>query len=312
MLCWQRTRRPLPFTALRGWAAPRRTAAFLLASLIVLGGPLWIPPSSQVLRLAAILNAIMLWVKMVDLHLRPAEGPPRLAVWLAYLPFPLALVWRKLDQEPRYSAIEECMRIAMGLVGFVLGIFALRAIFQVEWEVHPFVWEHIVKVTTILATLTLGAVAWAAAWRLAGGQARDAMGWFIFASTPTEFWRRYNRPAQQFFYEDVFKNVGGWRTPFAAAFITFVVSAIVHEYVFCIPVGAIQLYQSAFFLLQGVAVIATAGLKPRGLYAVLGTLGTLVFMYASSVVFFASANEIAPFYSSNFPAWLEDWTIWRW
>ncbi len=204
------------------------------------------------------------------------------------------------------------MRVAIGLVGFVLGIFALRAVFRMEWEAYPFVWEHVVKVTTLLATLTLGAVAWAATWRLAGGQARDAMGWLIFASTPAEFWRRYNRPAQQFFYEDVFKNVGGWRTPVIAALTTFVASAIIHEYVFCIPVGAIQLYQTVFFLLQGVAVTATAGLKPRGLYAVLGTLCTLVFMYASSVVFFASANEIAPFYSSNFPPWLDDWTIWRW
>jgi MBOAT, membrane-bound O-acyltransferase family len=300
------------FYGLRKWDSARRTAAFVLASIVVLGGPIVVPAESKVLRLAAMLNAIMVWVKMADLQIRPREGPPSLTIWLAYLPFPLAVVWRKLAQEPRYSTREEWMRIVVGLVGFVLGIYALRALFQTEWEAFPFVLEHVVKVTTLLGAITFGSLAWAAAWRLAGGQARDAIGWVIFAATPAEFWRHYNRPAQQFFVEDIFKNVGGWRAPISAALITFVVSAAVHEYVFSIPVGAVQFYQTTFFLLQGVAVAATLRLRPRGWAAVLCTLGTLVFLYASSVVFFASANEIVPFYSSNFPAWLESWTIWRW
>jgi hypothetical protein len=300
------------FYCLRNWNSAPRTVAFLLASTIVLGGPIVLPGDFKVLRLAAVLNAIMVWVKMCDLHLRPREGPPNLAVWLTYLPFPLAIVWRKLAQEPRYSIRQELTRMVIGGLGFASGVYALRAVFLFNWEGHSFCWEHMVKVTTLMGTLALGALAWAAAWRLAGGQARDAIGWVMFAATPAEFWRRYNRPAQQFFVEDVFKNVGGWRRPFSAALITFAVSAVVHEYVFCVPVGAVQLYQSAFFLLQGVAVAATLVLKPRGWAAALGTLGTLIFMYGSSVVFFASANEIVPFYSSNFPAWLENWTIWRW
>jgi hypothetical protein len=300
------------FYAFRKSDSARRTTAFIVASIVVLGGPILIPGESKVFRLAAILNAIMLWVKMADLHLRPREGPLSLAVWVAYLPFPLAIVWRKLDHEPRYSLREECSRIAVGGIGFGAGLYALREIFLVDWLNYPFVWEHVVKVTTLLGTLALGALAWAAAWRLAGGQARDAIGWIFLAATPAEFWRRYNRPAQQFFVEDVFKNVGGWRSPASAAFITFSFSAIVHEYVFCVPVGAVQLYQTAFFLSQGVAVAATLTVRPRGWAAVLGILVTLVFMYASSVMFFASANEILPFYSSNFPAWLVNWTIWRW
>jgi MBOAT membrane-bound O-acyltransferase family protein len=300
------------FYGLRTWDSAWRTTTFVVASIVVLASPILIPADSKVHRLVAILNAIMVWVKMADLQLRPCEGPPSLAVWLAYLPFPLAIVWRKLDHEPRYSLREESLRIAIGGVGFVAGLHALREVFLVDWLNYPFAWEHVVKVSTLLGMLALGALAWAAAWRLAGGQARDAMGWIMLAATPAEFWRRYNRPAQQFFFEDVFKNVGGWRRPIAAALITFSFSAIVHEYVFCVPVGAVQLYQTAFFLSQGVAVAATLTLRPRGWAAVLGIFVTLVFMYASSVVFFASANEIVPFYSSNFPTWLANWTVWRW
>jgi MBOAT, membrane-bound O-acyltransferase family len=300
------------FYGLRTWDSAWRATVFVVASIVVLAGPILIPADSKVLRLTAILNAIMVWVKMADLQLRPSEGPPTFAVWLAYLPFPLAIVWRKLGQEPRYSRREEWSRIAIGVIGSAAGLYALGEIFLVNWLDYPFAFEHVIKVSALLGMLALGALAWAAAWRLAGGQARDAMGWIMFAATPAEFWRRYNRPAQQFFFEDVFKNVGGWRRPLSAALVTFLVSAIVHEYVFCVPVGAVQLYQTAFFLLQGVAVAATLTVRPRGWAAVLGMLVTLVFMYASSVVFFASANEIVPFYSSNSPTWLADWTIWRW
>jgi hypothetical protein len=300
------------FYALRTRGSARRTTTFVLASIVVLVGPILIPSGSKALRLAAILNAIMVWVKMTDLQLRPREGPPSLAVWMAYLPFPMAIVWRKLANEPSFSRREELSRIAVGGVGFAAGLYALREIFLVEWSSYPFACEHVVKVSALLGMLAMGALALAAAWRLAGGQARDAFGWIFLAATPAEFWRRYNRPAQQFFVEDVFKNVGGSRRPVSAALVTFSFSAIVHEYVFCVPVGAVQLYQTSFFLLQGVAVAATLTVRPRGWAGVLGILVTLVFMYASSVVFFASANEIVPFYSSNLPAWLADWTIWRW
>jgi hypothetical protein len=37
------------------------------------------------------------------------------------------------------------------------------------------------------------------------------------APTSAEFWRRWNRPAQQFFYEDVFKPCGGLRAPVRGA-----------------------------------------------------------------------------------------------
>src|SRR5258708_7726703 len=44
-----------------------------------------------------------------------------------------------------------------------------------------------------------------AVWRLLGGTARDPMNNPFASRTPADFWRRYNRPAQQFLYEDPFR-----------------------------------------------------------------------------------------------------------
>jgi D-alanyl-lipoteichoic acid acyltransferase DltB (MBOAT superfamily) len=117
------------------------------------------------------------------------------------------------------------------------------------------------------------------------------------ARTPADFWVRYNRPAGQFFYEDVFKPLGGLKSPVRATLGTFAVSAVLHEYIFWIAVGRVQGYQMAFFMIQGLVVAATRKIRPRGLRAVAWGTGTLMFNLALSVLFFASIDEVLPFYS---------------
>ena len=73
-----------------------------------------------------------------------------------------------------------------------------------------------------------------------------------------------------------------------ATLATFAISALIHEYVFDIAVMRIQGYQTEFFLVQGLAVAATLGVKPRGWRVVPWIAGTLGFNLASSVLFFAS------------------------
>ena len=45
------------------------------------------------------------------------------------------------------------------------------------------------------------------------------------APTPADFWRRWNRPAAQWFHEHVFLRAGGIRFPLRATLATFAVSA---------------------------------------------------------------------------------------
>jgi D-alanyl-lipoteichoic acid acyltransferase DltB (MBOAT superfamily) len=129
----------------------------------------------------------------------------------------------------------------------------------------------------------------------------------FLARTPADFWRRYNRPAQQFLYEDVFKPVGGLRSPIRAVLLTFAVSALIHEYVFGISIGRVQAYQTSFFLLQGFAVAATARVRPQGWRALPWTTATFAFNLASSVLFFASVESLVPFYARGLPACLAAW-----
>jgi hypothetical protein len=99
------------------------------------------------------------------------------------------------------------------------------------------------------------------------------------ASSPAEFWRRYNRPVHQFFGDDVYRPVGGVRNPVLGVLAVFAASAVIHEYVFLPAIGCIQGYQTAFFLVQGLGVLATRKARPGG---VLPILATLVFHLAAS------------------------------
>jgi hypothetical protein len=175
----------------------------------------------------------------------------------------------------------------------------LIAAFRVDWHGVPFAVEHCTKVIAFFLALVPATAAGVAVWRLRGGRARDPMDNPFAARTPADFWRRYNRPAQQFLQEDLFRPLGGRHSPIRATLATFAISALIHEYVFDIDVGRIQGYQTAFFLVQGLAVAATRGVKPRGWRAVPWIAGTWGFTLASSVLFFASVDEVFPFYSGR-------------
>ena len=84
------------------------------------------------------------------------------------------------------------------------------------------------------------------------------------ARTPADFWRRYNRNMQQVFLEDVLKPLGDRLGRSGKIMIVFSLSATLHEYVFGIATGRVQGYQTAFFLLQGIAVAGTTRVRPRG------------------------------------------------
>jgi D-alanyl-lipoteichoic acid acyltransferase DltB (MBOAT superfamily) len=117
------------------------------------------------------------------------------------------------------------------------------------------------------------------------------------AATPAEFWRRWNRPAQQFFQEYAFRPAGGTHRPIRAIFVTFAMSAAVHEYVFGIATGLFQGWQALFFLCQGVAATLTFRLRPTGWGRALGTFLTILFNLAAAFFFVKSVNMIIPFYS---------------
>jgi hypothetical protein len=281
-----------------GLGRGRRLLVLVVVCLAILLTPLLMSPDRSIARVLASICAVALCAKAYDAHVGLDRGfRPNFWSYVVYLPNPATLVLRKLDREPRPSRSENLARLAQQGLGFLAGAMTFVGAFQVDWRRWPFMVEHCAKVVAFFLMLVPGTLAATAFWKLVGGRARELMDRPFAARTPADFWKRYNRPAQQFFYEDVFKPLGGRRLPVRATLATFLISGIIHEYVFDIVVDRVQGYQMAFFLIQGIAVAATIRVKPTGTAVIPWVAGTFAFNLATSVVFFASVGEVLPFYA---------------
>jgi hypothetical protein len=284
---------------------PWRDVVFFGAEATVLLAPLLTPDGRPFLRFSSAILSVGLIAKLVDLN-SSAEHSERFGIWttIAFLPNLFSVCLRRLDAEPRPSARANVWRIVRSSAALAVAVPWFVFVFRLDMRCWPFCAEHVVKMLALFAVVLPVADLGASAWRLLGGRARDFMHAPYAARTPADFWKRYNRPAQQFFYEDIFLRCGGLHAPVRATLVTFAFSGVIHEYLFVIATGQLRGYQLAFFLLQGCAVAATWRVRPRGRRAVYWVLGTLAFNLASSVLFFTSINSVAPFYSRPLPSWL--------
>lgn len=285
------------FPALRLRRRARRAVLALLALPILLA-PLWIPAGEPVTRAAAAIFACLMLFKAYDVHTGAEHGcRPDLRTYLWWLSNFLSLVLRKVHLEPRPTGRQNALRLAGA--GAVIGVSygGVLVLRQVDWQVHPFALEHTLKAVVLFAAFTAAFSFTIHLARLAGVQTRDFTSALWLARTPAEFWNRYNRNISQFLLEDVYKPARRVRSPLLAVVIAFAISAIGHEYIFSIAIGRIQGYQTVFFLLQGAVVAATASWKPTGWWAVPATAATVIFLLASSVLFFASFHGAATVYS---------------
>jgi hypothetical protein len=305
VLCYGLGTASYPFFLLPARIGAGAILALCLAIALL---PLLIASDQPLLRFLVCLVVVTVLTKLYDVHFDCRHRrPPSFAAFASFLGNPFSLVRRLLANEPRPTVRENLLRLGSGIVGLSAGVALLIGLFHVDWEGIPFLVEHAAKTAAfwlaVISCMNIGT----ALLRLTGGKARDFANYPFAARTPADFWRRYNRPVYQFFWEDVFKPVGGLRAPIGATLFVFAVSAVVHEYVFGIALGRVQGYQAAFFLLQGVAVAATVRVKAGGWWAVPWIAGTLGFNLVSSVLFFASVNGLARFYSRGLPAWLAGW-----
>jgi len=284
------------------WPRRARAVAFVALAPLVLLSPLLLPAERRLGRFLASAFATTLAVKLYDLQARGASGTT-LRAYLALLANPCCHVLHKLEFLRCPPPRKDLARLALGLAGTAGGACLLAGALAVDWRRLPFALEYVALVLAFYLAVLPPLAAAAAGWRLLGGAGLDLMNRPWLARTPADFWRRYNLPMQQSFYEDVFKPAGGLRAPVRAPLLTFAVSAVMHEYIFGIAVGRVQGYQTAFFLLQGVAVAATARAKPRGWGAAVWVACTWAFLLGSSVLFFASMNGVVPLFSRPLPVW---------
>jgi hypothetical protein len=294
-----------PLLARKGWLGQFTLIALCPPMAL---SPCLIPPVNRLPRFLAAVTAVVIIVKLLDhRHEVRRGGGPNWYVFVAFVMNPFVHVRRCLPMEPQSTLRMDLFRLIQSTFGLAGGIILLWLLFHVDWHALPFLAEHASKVTAFLLAVFSGLAIASALWRLSGGRARDYMANPLAATTPADFWRRYNRNMHQFFLKDVFVSVGGLRNPLRATLVVFVLSALMHEYIFGIAIGRVQGYQTSFFLIQGVAAAATARVKVGGLRALPWIVATLAFNLVTSVLFFASMNELVHFYDRGLPTWLSGW-----
>lgn len=277
-----------------------RTVVLFLLGLICASSPLAITPGHPTVRLIAALFVSGIAVKFIDLGREAAAG--RVPSVLGYIQFVENSFWHVYRRRPRFGMGRIGWNLRRSAIHFIIASIAFAVgilIFRINWTHYPFLLEHVAKVLAVYAILVPLTTALAAFWRLLGQPAMDTMRHPILAHSPADFWRRWNQPTQVFFHEHFFLPAGGWRAPIRATLYAFAFSAFAHEYVFDIAIGRVQGVQTAFFMLQGLACVATLRWRPKGLHAVVGWALTLAFNLATSVIFFISVGQVAPFYAAR-------------
>jgi hypothetical protein len=284
-----------PALCLRG---PLRALAWLLCSACVTLSPCLVPLESPEWRLLSTLVAIGLLPKLYDLF-RSGDYAFRqgLCFYLLWLPNWFWLVVRRIP--PPHARRDDWNRLTVASILTAVALALLAGLFACNWSDTSFALEHCVKVIATFSTVVSLAQLGASAFRLSGEAALDPMLAPAGASTPAEFWRRWNRPAQQFLETYAFRPAGGSHHPVRATLFTFAISAALHEYVFGIAAGRLQGWQALFFMIQGAATAASIRLRPKGWRLALGQFLTVTFNLATSVLFFQSVNSVLRFYSSR-------------
>ena len=259
--------------------------------------PLLIPPQMPFRRLIATVLAIRIGLSVYDLYAGAGEeNDPGATTFFISLFHPFVLAWRRVLAERRPSFHENLRKLVVNTVAGTIALFVFVEMFFIPWQRYPFILEYCCKIIGFFLFVQFLPNAIAALCRLMGIPATDFAGKYFLARTPAEFWRRYNRPTTQFLREYVFKPAGGRRHPVRAMLSVFLVSGVLHEYVFDIAAPAIMGYQLLFFMIQGIAVILTARFRPAGWQAIPAVFITFTFNLVTAWLFFHCLNAIVPFF----------------
>ncbi len=279
---------------------PVRDSILTLTIGVVCVVPLIVPPALRFTRWLSAIVAVMGTLHLVDIHLGSCQGrrpsPQRFALLLVKM---IGFVERSPKSWSKLSGTDERRKFLICTFRFLVGLLMFILCYRVDWTQALFLVEHTVKVGILFLWLVPATNALASLVRLTGGAGLDIMRNPAAAYSPADFWRRYNRPLNHFFSENVYRLLGGIEKPWKATLVVFMISGILHEYVFFVPIGQVQGIQLLFFLIQGVAVALTIKDRPHGWRRYLGIAVTLVFNLITGILFFASMGQVLPFYEEG-------------
>ena len=289
--------------ALAWWPVRRASKPILwgvtLALWAVLAALPWAADRSSLAALfaLALVAAAALPAKLIDGASAPDVWTSRpWREWVLFLSLPFVVCFRGHLRDPERPRRESALLVVRGLAELVAGGALLWWAFRWDWRSTPWIAEHAVKLVGLyLFALDGSFVLATGVLRLAGFAVHDLSRHPVAATTPADFWRRYNCDAGRFLRENLFRRLP-MRSPAARTMIVFVLNGLLHEYLALLMCGRILGYPLAFFGLQGLAVVLTSRRRPTGLAGVASGSATLLFMAASAVLILRSVDAVVPWY----------------
>ena len=188
----------------------QRSLVWFLTSMVVALSPCVVSLSAKPHRMIASMTAIAILPKLYDLF-KTRSIIIEFTIY-SYCIYMANGFWLVLRRKPGLVPLKsDYQRLAVAVPVLLIIVFAFASLFSLDWSRVPFAVEHCLKVSTLVfAVVTIGNTI-AIGWRLLGGAALDPMAHPAMARTPADFWRRWNRPAQQFIYQYAFLPAGGMR-----------------------------------------------------------------------------------------------------
>ncbi len=177
----------------------------ILAGLAIpiLLSPLAIPIGAPVDRFGVAVIAVLLVMKLYDAHREALRGSrPTFRSFAIFLANSFAHVRRRLAVIPQPSRGRSLIRTVFGFIGLWAVNSLIQTVWAWPWHSYPFMIEHSVKAVLFVAFVLALMTSLESLWRLLGGRYCRFAHLPFLASTPADFWRRYNRPAHQALYEN--------------------------------------------------------------------------------------------------------------
>jgi hypothetical protein len=252
--------------------------------------------------LIAIAGGIVM-LKSIDWLLRPGRSEDHLLrVWLALTFWPALQIEDVAVPLRGLAARLGCClkRFAAGAIGIASGL-TLAALGQ-----HLGIPEQGALVDSTWKTLEIYLLAGGSnhllvgSFALAGFQLRDGFRYPILAHSILDFWNRYNVWIHRWLKRHIFEPIGRRRRkPVLGILAVFVVSGLLHDYLFVLVDREALGWQLAFFSLHGIGAIACAG-AGRALSRIVGRrppralaiAATLTFVLLTAPVFIHCLDRV--------------------